>query len=58
MEPSGWHVGFSKRELAVELIRRMNWEVEPYRIQLQPLTSEQLADLLAKLDGLTEIQHD
>lgn len=59
--PSGWHVGFNRRELAEELSRRMGWKGKtPWghpRIMHNPLNTQQLADLLARIDRCGEAQY-
>jgi len=52
-EPSGWHVGFDKRELTVELTRRMGWKLSSYGVEAiysHPMNTEQIADVLGALD--------
>lgn len=52
-EPSGWHVGFDKRELAEALTERMGWKRSSYgvvAIYSNPMNTEQIADVLGALD--------
>ena len=52
-EPSGWHVGFDKRELAAELTGRMGWKHSSYGVEAiynNPMNTEQIADILGALD--------
>lgn len=50
MSLSGWHVGFSKNELASELSRRFGWSARPVHLLHAGLTVDQMADILAGLD--------
>lgn len=54
-EVSKWDVGYLKKDLAAELCRRMGWRWKWWypieaAVCIQPLTTEQLADILTALD--------
>lgn len=52
-EPTGWDIGFTKRELAAELTKRMGWgrgSMDQPLVLLNPLNTDQIADLLAAFD--------
>ncbi len=52
-EPSAWHVGFDKRELAKALTDRMGWKHSSYGVEAiynNPMNTDQIADVLGALD--------
>jgi len=52
---NGWHVGFTKRELGKELIRRFGWDPRDELTIHVPLTVEKIADILGEMDRLRDL---